>query len=139
MTGGDLTEGVEATTGTDGTACAGPFTISSVAGDYTVTEENLANYSEEAAKTATVTVGDDCSEAEAPVTVNFLNTPLTDITVSVDSLEPGGTFSSIECNATVEDPDSDPDISLDDEMDDPVVKLEDLQPGTYTCVVVIDP
>lgn len=140
VTGGDLpAEGLPAKTGVDGTACVGPLTISAVAGDYTVTEEDLTNYAEEAAKTASVTVGDDCSVAEAPATVNFLNTPLTDLTVSVDSLEPGGTFSSIECDATVEDPDSEPDVSLSAGEDDPSVLIEDLQPGTYTCVVVIDP
>jgi len=135
VTGGDLAaEGLSATTGADGTACVGPLTISAVAGDYTVTEEDLANYAEEAAKTATVTVGDDCSEGEAPATVNFLNTPLTDVTVSVDSLEPGGTFSSIECDVVGSDS-----VSLADEEDDPSITIEDLEPTTVNCTIVIDP
>ena len=135
VTGGDLpAEGVPATTGTDGTACVGPLTISAVAGDYTVTEEDLTNYAEEAAKTATVTVGDDCTEAEAPATVNFLNTPLTDITVSVDALEPGGTFSSIECDVDGSDT-----VALTDELDDPSVTIPDLEPRTVVCTIVIDP
>lgn len=139
VTGGDLpAEGVSATTGDDGTACVGPLTISSVAGDYTVTEEDLANYAEEAAKTATVTVGDDCSDAENPVTVSFLNTPLTDVTVSVDSLEPGGTFSSIDCDNTADSPDVDFNADASDTGDSSFT-MNDLQPGTYTCVVVIDP
>jgi hypothetical protein len=135
VTGGDLpAEGVPAMTGADGTACVGPLTISAVAGDYTVTEEDLTNYAEEAAKTATVTVGDDCTEAEAPATVNFLNTPLTDITVSVDSLEPGGTFSSIECDVDGSDT-----VALTDELDDPSVTIPDLEPRTVVCTIVIDP
>jgi hypothetical protein len=134
VTGGDLTEGVLATTGEDGTACVGPLTISAVAGDYTVTEEDLASYAEEAAKTATVTVGDDCSEGEAPATVNFLNTPLTDVTVSVDSLEPGGTFSSISCDVEGSD-----EVLLTDELDDPSVTIPDLEPRTVVCTIVIDP
>jgi hypothetical protein len=135
VTGGDLAaEGLSATTGADGTACVGPLTISAVAGDYTVTEEDLTNYAEEAAKTATVTVGDDCSEGEAPATVNFLNTPLTDVTVSVDSLEDGGTFSSIECDVDGSDT-----VSLADAMDDPSITIEDLEPRTVVCTIVIDP
>ncbi|HYI50734.1 MAG TPA: hypothetical protein VEX42_04090 [Microbacterium sp.] len=142
VTGGALpAEGLPAETGVDGTACVGPIPISSVAGNYTVTEEPLTNYAEEAAKQVTVTQGADCSVEASPATVNFLNTPLTDISVSVDSLEPGGTFSSIECG-TVEDPDSLVDIPIEpieNAQDDPSALIEDLQPGTYVCTFVIDP
>ncbi|MEI5584286.1 MULTISPECIES: prealbumin-like fold domain-containing protein [unclassified Agromyces] len=143
VTGGDIDPETPLTgqTNADGELCFDDLLVSSVAGDYTVTEDVPDGYvSDDATKDVTVVLGPDCADEEDdPVTVNFLNTPLTDITVSVDSLEPGGTFSSIECDATVEDPDTDPDVSLDEELDDPSVKLEDLQPGTYTCVVVIDP
>jgi len=144
VTGGALpAAGLSATTGAEGTVgegtvCVGPLPISSVVGNYTVTEESLTNYVEEAAKQVAVTQGTDCSEAQAPATVTFLNTPLTDISVSVDSLEPGGTFSSIECGTTA-DPDSLVDIPLTDEEDDPDALIEDLQPGTYVCTFVIDP
>ncbi len=141
VTGGDLTEGIEAVTGDDGTVCVDDLVISSVAGDYTVTETVPTGYvSDDEEQDVTVTLGDGCGGADDSNTVSFHNTPLTDLTVSVDSQVDGGTFSSIECDATVEEPDdAAPDIPLSAMQDDPSVTIEDLEPGTYTCVVVIDP
>ena len=42
----------------------------------------------------------DCDGANAGAVKEFVNTPLTNITVSVDSQVDGGTFSSIECDVT---------------------------------------
>jgi hypothetical protein len=63
-------------------------------------------------------------------TVSFSNTPLTDITVSVDSQVDGGTSSTIDCDTGV--PDAGP-------AEDPSTTGTDLEPGTYTCTVVVDP
>ena len=67
--------------------------------------------------------------------MSFLNTPLTDVTVSVNSQVDGGTFSSVDCEPS----DDDPDLPLTSGTGDGSVTLEDLVPGTYVCTVVIDP
>ena len=124
-------------TGADGTVCVPDLVISSIAGDYTVAETVPAGYvSDDASQDVTVTLGDGCAGADDSVSVEFLNTPLTDLTVSVHSQIEGGTISSIECDATVEVPDSGKDVELSAE---PGVTIPNLEPGTYTCVVVIDP
>jgi hypothetical protein len=68
-----------------------------------------------------------------------VNTPLTNVTVSVDSLVPGGTFSSIDCYVT-----GSPDGVLEEDgitdlVDDIDLTLENLEPGFITCDIVIDP
>ena len=59
------------------------------------------------------------------------NTPLTDLTVSVDSQVDGGTASTIDC-VDVERLDRAPTATGRS-------PLNDLQPGTYTCTIDIDP
>ena len=118
--------------------------ISSLVGDYTVTEDVPDGYvSDDEEQTVSVVLGPDCAdEEEDPVTVNFLNTPLTDVTVSVNSQVDGGTFSSIDCNTTVEDPDSLPDKGFNADGDgdgDDSLTLSDLEPRTVVCTIVIDP
>jgi hypothetical protein len=138
--GDATTADIETSTGADGTVCVGPLVISSIAGDYTVTETVPEGYvADDASKDVTVTLGDGCDGTDDSVSVEFLNTPLTDLTVSVESQIEGGTYSSIECDATTEDPDTDMDVDLSDMQEDPSVTIPDLEPGTYTCVVVIDP
>ena len=66
-------------------------------------------------------------------TVSFHNTPLTNLTVSVDSQIDGGTASTIDCD--------DPASTHGDTgaNGDGSATATDLEPGTYTCTVVIDP
>lgn len=134
VSGNGLEEDIVLVTDENGEACQAGLE----SGDYTVTETVPTDYAVTSNNPQTATVVED-TDCDSDPTVTFTNVPLTDITVSVDSLVDGGTFSSIECDATVEDPDSDPDVSLADQLSDPSVTLEDLQPGTYTCLVVIDP
>ena len=130
VTGGDLpAEGVVVTTDEFGEACIAGLE----SGDYSVTESVPTGYAVTSANPQTATVVED-TDCDSDPTVTFTNVPLTNITVSVDSQIDGGTFSSIVC-----DVDGSDEVSLDDELDDPSVTIEDLQPGTYTCVVVIDP
>ena len=72
-------------------------------------------------------------------TVDFHNTPLTDVTVTVDSQVDGGTSSVIDCggtNATTTDPD--PPANGDGSVT--VTDLEPTAPGvTLTCTITIDP
>jgi hypothetical protein len=61
-------------------------------------------------------------------TVSFSNTPLTNLSVSVDSQIPGGTSSTIDCGVATAGP-----------GDDISASALNLTPGTYTCTIVIDP
>ena len=61
--------------------------------------------------------------------------PLTNITVSVDSLIVGGTKSTIDCDAAADPPfDFTTPVSGDGSF-----SLNYKQPETYTCVIVVDP
>jgi hypothetical protein len=101
---------------------------------YSVTETVPAGYSVDAnPKSATVDNQARCSDDPyVGESVSFLNTPLTNLTVSVDSQVDGGTASTINCG----DP-GDP-VSTGANGDGSKSKV-DLAPGTYTCTVIIDP
>jgi hypothetical protein len=118
--------GVTHTTDANGVACFGGLQF----GDYTVHETVPAGYQGEADKTVTVDNAATCADnpygGEA---VSFHNTPLTNLSVSVDSQVPGGTSSTIDCGAT----------ASAGPGDDITASATDLAPGTYTCTVVIDP
>jgi hypothetical protein len=133
VTGGELPAGgVTAVTDENGEACVDGLVLSSFVGDYTVTETVPAGYSvDDPGDTRTVTVNtesscDDGNEATAV----FRNTPLTDLTVSVNSQVDGGTASTIDCDGVTASTDPDGDGSL---------TRTDLAPGTYTCTIVVDP
>ncbi len=136
-------DGTVVTTGADGTACVDGLVLSGFVGDYTVTETVPDNYEADGPVSQTVSVtekgacGNDNTEDEAVVT--FSNTPLTDVTVSVDSLVAGGTASTIECT----DADGNVYSGSTGAGGDGSLAVEDLLPTdptvTLTCEVVIDP
>jgi hypothetical protein len=126
--GGDLEEPVTATTDADGEACVGGL----APGEYTVTETVPAGYADVDSQPVTV-AGDATCDDEDLVPVEFSNTPLTDVDVSVDSQVAGGTSSTIDC-----DPDDDPAVDAGP-GDDISHSMDDLEPGTYTCTIVVDP
>jgi uncharacterized surface anchored protein len=97
-------------------------------GDHTITETLPAGY-HNANLTDTYTVVDDtdCDTAEVST---FVNTPLTNDTVSVDSQVDGGTASSIDCVVDTTTTGPTGDGSLD---------LTDLEPQTLVCTILIDP
>jgi hypothetical protein len=67
--------------------------------------------------------------------VSFHNTPLTDLTVAVDSQVNGGTASTISCvqgSTTVAS-------GSTGANGDGSASATNLEPGTYTCTVVVDP
>ena len=114
------------TTDANGVACVDglPF------GAYTVTETVPAGYvSDDAVKEVTVTANSTCGDGNE-ATVSFHNTPLTNISVSVDSQVDGGTASTINCGAGT--------VSTGPNGDGSTSR-NDLVPGTYTCTIVIDP
>ena len=64
---------------------------------------------------------------------SFVNTPLTNPSVVVDSQIDGGTASTMVCNPPGGSPTS------TGPNGDGTLALTNLVPGTYTCTVVIDP
>ena len=123
--------GQSVTTDANGQACVGNLLF----GNYDVVETVPAGYRAEGATTKSVTVDSAGTCAAGAETVAFVNVPLTNLSVSVDSQVPGGTDSQITCT-----PPGAPTGALDTpSTGDGTLPLTDLAPGTYTCVVVIDP
>ncbi len=121
--------GVTKTTGADGKVCFDNLLFDS----YSVHETVPAGYAGEADKNVTVNNKANCAgDPYVGETVSFHNTPLTDLTVSVDSQIPGGTASTVTC--TPNGPNGSTGAGGDGTFTD-----TNLPPGTYTCVIVIDP
>ena len=116
-------------TDADGNACVADLPVSFLDGDYTITETVPAGYvNAEPVQTYTVVEDTDCASA---MVASFVNTPLTNLSVVVDSQIDGGTASTIACvpgGSAATGPNGDG--SLD---------LTNLEPGTYVCTVVVDP
>ena len=130
VTGGSLPAGTTVTTNASGVACLAAIE----SGSYTVTETVPAGYAVTSANPQTgVVVEDTTCETATPVT--FTNMPLTNITVSVNSQIDGGTASTIDCDAAVDPPFE----ATTGANGDGSLTKNDLLPGTYTCVIVIDP
>lgn len=69
-----------------------------------------------------------CDDSDNNAIVEFINVPLTSITVTVNSQVIGGTISRIECGSNVVDYE-----------ENPVLVLNDLLPDTYVCTIIVDP
>jgi hypothetical protein len=141
VTGGELPEaGVEVVTDENGEACVDDLVLSGLVGDYTVTETVPAHYVADGAtdKTVTVETESTCGDGNE-ATVGFGNTPLTNVTVSVDSQVDGGTASIIECVGA----DGNPVTQSTGPNGDGSLTVSDLQPTdpdvTLTCKVTVDP
>ena len=131
ITGGGLANAIVVQTGSLGTACVDGLVLSSFVGDYTVTETVPAGYVADGATAKTVAVTDEATCASGPkAMVTFRNTPLTNLSVSVDSQVDGGTASTIDCGDGV---------TSTGPNGDGTETRNDLVPGTYVCTVVIDP
>jgi len=121
--------GVSKVTDANGVACFDGLLF----GTYTVHETVPAGYHGEADKQVTVDNTATCSDNPyGGESVSFHNTPLTDITVSVNSQVDGGTSSTISC--TPNGPSGSTDANGDF-----TGTTTDLEPGTYTCTIVVDP
>ncbi len=138
ITGGNLpAAGVTTVTNAAGEACVDGLLLSTFAGDYTVTETVPAGYSASPlSDTATVSQESTCGDGNEAEAGPFHNTPLTDLTISVDSLVNGGTASTIDCEPPVGDP---PNPTSTGPNGDGSLTLEDLEPNTYVCTIVVDP
>ena len=121
--------GVTKATDANGQACFDGLAF----GSYDVTETVPAGYVADGPTTKSVVVDNAAKCTDNPYggeTVSFSNTPLTNLTVSVDSQVDGGTASTIDCDGVTASTGPNGDGSL---------TRNDLVPGTYTCTVVIDP
>jgi hypothetical protein len=122
--------GVSKVTNTNGQVCFDGLLF----GTYTVHETVPAGYVVDA-NDKPVTVDNTAACTDSPYvgeTVSFHNTPLTDLTVTVNSQVDGGTSSSVAC--TPDGPSGTTGANGDGTFSD-----TNLIPGTYTCTVVIDP
>lgn len=117
-----------AVTDANGVACVGNLLY----GAYSVTETVPTGYVADGLVTQSVTVDQEGTCASGYESVLFGNTPLTNLSIAVDSIVPGGTASSITCNAY-------PPFYTDALTGDGTLSLSNLPPGTYTCTIVIDP
>ena len=115
-------------TDADGHACVDRLDF----GTYTVTEHNPGGYADNDPQNVDVNTVDYCASRGGGGAASFSNTPLTDLTVEVNSQVDGGTASTVTCT-----PDG-PSGSTD-AVGDCSGTTTDLAPGTYTCVIVIDP
>ncbi len=133
--------GVTKTTDANGKACFDnlPFT------SYTVRETVPVKYLGEGDvaaggnvdKSVSVTKKADCTTTGIgdAATVSFVNTPLSDITVSFSSQITNGTAAKIACTGlTATPPDGTPNA-----FNDTSETFVNLKPGTYNCTVEIDP
>jgi hypothetical protein len=121
--------GVTKATDANGVACFDGLTF----GTYTVHETVPAGYAGEADKTVTVDNSATCAASPyVGESVSFHNTPLTDLSVTINSQVDGGTASTVAC--TPDGPSGSTGANGDGTFSD-----TNLVPGTYTCTVVIDP
>lgn len=139
ITGGEIASpGIVVVTDAQGKACVADLVVSGLVGDYTVTETVPSGYvaDGDAAKSVTVTEG-TC--ASGPATVGFGNTPLTNVTVSVDSQVDGGTASTIECTDSAANV-SNASTGANGDGSLTVANLLPTDPTvTLTCTITVDP
>jgi hypothetical protein len=140
ISGNGLPAGTTVTTNAAGVACLDGLVISTTA--YTVTETVPSGYAADGLTAKPVTVNNAAQCGDNPYggeTVTFGNTPLTDVSVSVDSQVVGGTDSQIECTFDGETDTPPDDLDTPDATGDGTLTATGLLPGTYTCTIVVDP
>jgi hypothetical protein len=123
------------TTDSTGHACVSGLLVSAFAGDYTVIETVPSGYhSQDDSQDVTVVTSSGCAtdpdNADADVT--FHNTPLTNLTVSIDSQVVGGTASTVDCDNNALD-------LTTGAGGDGSVTASNQEPQTIHCTIVVDP
>jgi hypothetical protein len=135
MSGVSITvNGVTKQTDANGKACFDGLLF----GNYTVTETVPTGYHAGTGQGGSVTVDNKASCSDATYvgeTHTIHNIPLTDLTVSVSPQVAGSTKSKITCTGLTPTPADATPAAFDDTSE----TVNDLEPGTYTCTVVIDP
>jgi len=136
----NVTNGTDVTVATDadGVACVDGLPVSVLDGDYTVTETVPNGYAPVSPQDVTV-VESTCGTAAA-VDADFVNIPLTNVTISVDSRVDGGTASLIECVSDEYGSTGQVATGVDGDGSVTVNNLSPTDPAvTITCTVIIDP
>jgi hypothetical protein len=126
--------GVTKQTDANGVACFDNLDLKS----YTVHETVPAGYRVDA-NDKSVTVNNSAKCSDSPYggeTVSFRNTPLTNITISVDSQVDGGTASTMTCKNSGGGTIASGSTAANG---DGSATANNNEPGTYTCTVVVDP
>ena len=138
VSGGGLSTPITAVTLANGHACVSGLLVSAFGGNYTVTETVPTGYHnvDAAGITRTGIAVTESTCASTTATPIFHNMPLTNITVSVNSQVDGGTGSTIDCDPAAG---VDKTVSAVDDNGDGSYTKSNLEPGTYTCTIVIDP
>jgi hypothetical protein len=126
--------GASKQTDANGIACFDGLTF----GSYTVTETVPAGYVLDDPNGRSVTVDNNakCSDSlYVGETISFHNTPLTDVTISINSQVDGGTASTVTCTNTPL-----PSLSITTGANgDGTGTATGLRPQTFTCTILIDP
>jgi hypothetical protein len=140
VSGGGLSTPITAVTGADGHACVSGLLVSAFGGNYTVTETVPTGYHnvDQAGATRTGIAVTESTCASGAASLTFHNMPLTNITVSVNSQVDGGTGSTIDCDPVTAGVDKTVTATSPDNGDGSYTK-SNLEPGTYTCTIVVDP
>jgi hypothetical protein len=119
---------VQVTTDASGNACAEGLPVSVLDGEYTITESVPAGYVNHApAQSYSVVEDTDCASA---MVASFVNTPLTNVDVVIDSIIEGGTASTVDCGGGP---------LATDVNGNGTFSLPNLEPQTLVCTIVIDP
>lgn len=133
--------GTTVTTDANGEACLDGLVFA----DYTVTEESLEGYAANDPQNVAVTAVSECDDGNE-ATATFHNTPLTDVTVSVDSQVDGGTSTTVECWEGAVEGEADHSVTTDPNAPDngdgslPITDLLPTDPDvTLTCEITVDP
>jgi hypothetical protein len=121
--------GVTKVTDANGEACVDGLALNE---EVTVTETVPTGYvSDDSEQTATPDNSASCADDPyVGETLSFHNTPLTNVSISVDSQVAGGTSSTVDCDNDALDAGPADDLS---------VTVNDQQPQTIHCTIVIDP
>ena len=121
-------EGQSAVTDANGIACVDGLAF----GSHDVTETLPDGYVNDGPLTQSVTVDTNATCEDSPYagnTATFSNTPLTNVTVSVDSQVPGGTDSEIDCGTAGS--------ASTDTTGDGSLTINDLEPTAPTVTVTL--
>jgi hypothetical protein len=135
ITGGGLPAGgVTAVTGNDGHACVQNLVVSSLVGQYTVTESVPSGYhAQDGPQNVSVVEGGACgAEPNPDADVQFDNIPLTDVTITINSQVPGGTDTQVDCNNNALDLDT-------DATGDGTASANNQEPQVIQCTITVDP
>jgi hypothetical protein len=119
-------------TGDDGTVCFDGLALNQ---PVNVVETLPAGYSADQPVSQSVTPNNaaDCDDDPfGGETVSFGNTPLTDVSITIDSLVVGGTKTDVDCDNGV-------DAVTGAGGDGTIVIANDVEPGTIICTIVVDP